>query len=93
MIVQVLTVEDMAALFEENWQFDCHLKMSRVEYFQEYGYGDDHGGYGFPLPETVGSAGELMKIPDDSDLRIRDGIALAFTDEDFLTLLTERDLQ
>lgn len=92
MIVRVLTLMDMAALFEESWQFNCHLKMTRVEYFQEYGYGDDHGGYCFPLPEVVGNAGELMKISDDSGLRIRDGIALQFTDDEFLKLITEKDL-
>ena len=91
MIVRLLTVEDMRDIFEEGWQFNCHLNMTRAEYFQEYGYGDDFGGYCFPLPETVGGAGELMKITDSSDLRIRDGIALQFSDADFLKLITAMD--
>lgn len=67
--------------------------MTRLEYFQEYGYGDDRGGYCFPLAETIGNAGELMKITDGSDLRIRDGIALQFTDDEFLNLLTKKYFQ
>ncbi|CAO94949.1 hypothetical protein [Erwinia tasmaniensis] len=83
MIVRLLTLEDMRGIFEEGWLFNCHLNMTRAEYFKKYGYGDDLGGYGFPLAETVGSAGELIKITDSSDLRIREGIALQFSDADF----------
>lgn len=91
MIVRLLNLDEMLAVFEEGRNFNAHLNMTRIEYFEEFGYGDDFGGFSFPLPETVKDAGELIKIEDSENLRIRDGVALSFTDDEFTEKLRQRD--
>ncbi len=91
MLVRLISIDTMLKIFEDGWLLNKHLCMSRTEYFREYGYGDDFGGYSFPLPETIGNAGRLMKVTHSQDIRIRNEIALQFSDAQFCKLLSIRD--
>ena len=89
--MKIITVDDMKKVFDDGWKRNSHLKMSRVEYFREYGYGDDFGGYCFPIPEMVENVGEVVNVTHSDSLRIRDDIALAFTDDEFIAALAASD--
>lgn len=91
-IIRSISLEEMAKVIDETVQANKSLNTTRLEWFGEFGYGDDFEGFTHPRAHQVSDVGTLRPVKDSELSKVVDGVLLDFTTEELMQKLAMDDL-
>lgn len=91
-IARVIEIDEMAKAINDTVEVNKNHDTTRLEWFAEFGYGDDFEGFSHPTEEQVSDIGTVRPVSDSEQSRVVNGVLLNFTTEDLMQKLATDDL-
>ncbi|WP_336654352.1 hypothetical protein [Leclercia adecarboxylata] len=91
-IARVIEIDEMAKAINETVEVNKNHDTTRLEWFAEFGYGDDFEGYSHPTEQQVSDIGTVRPVSDSEQSRVVDGVLLNFTTVELMQKLAIDDL-
>lgn len=91
-VAKVIEIDEMAKAITDTVEANKNLDITRIEWFAEFGYGDDFEGYSHPTQQQVSDIGTVRPVSDSELSNVVDGVLLNFTKEELMQKLATDDL-
>lgn len=91
-MARVIEIDEMAKAITDTVEANKNHDTTRIEWFAEFGYGDDFEGYSHPTQQQVSDIGTVRPVSDSEQSKVVDGVLLNFTTEELMQRLATDDL-